>query len=86
MNGKKAKLLRKVGKFDNISKKLYNSLSWHNKTILGMLYNHLIEKHKDSPENLPKKPDPRYRVQNEDGSNRKYRRTQMSLLRRSKIS
>lgn len=46
MNSKKAKQLRKVGKLTKRDKKLYNSLDHNQKEILGMLYNHLIEKNK----------------------------------------
>lgn len=48
MNGKKAKLLRKVGKLTKNDKKLYNSLDQNQKEILGVLYKHLIEKNKEN--------------------------------------
>ena len=46
MNGKKAKLMRKAmnGKVDKRSKKLYNMLDRHEKTILGLTYKELIAK------------------------------------------
>lgn len=47
MNGKKAKQLRKVGKVDKKDKKLYNSLTSEQRTILGMLYTHIISKHEE---------------------------------------
>ena len=51
MRGKKAKLMRKamaIGmnrKVDKRSKKLYNMLNSHEKTVLGMTYQELIAKH-----------------------------------------
>jgi len=47
MNGKKAKLMRKVGKVDKQSKRLYNQLTSEQKEVLAVLYRHIIEKNKD---------------------------------------
>lgn len=38
MNGKKAKLMRKVGKVERTDKKLYNKLSSEEKRILSEIY------------------------------------------------
>ena len=38
MNGKKAKLMRKVGKVERKDKKLYNSLSDEEKKLLSDIY------------------------------------------------
>ena len=39
MNGKKAKLLRKVGKVDKKTKKMYNSLTHVERGVLTQFYN-----------------------------------------------
>lgn len=49
MNGKKAKLLRKVGKLTKRDKKLYNMLSHEEKEVLAVLYRHLIDKNEHIP-------------------------------------
>jgi len=49
MNGKKAKLLRKVGKLTKRDKKLYNMLRHEEKEILAVLYQHIIEKNEHIP-------------------------------------
>jgi len=48
MNGKKAKLLRKVGKVVRREKKLYNTLSHQEKAILSEIYESVLEKNKPS--------------------------------------
>ena len=47
MNGKKAKLMRKVGKgLTKKDKRLYNSLNSEEREVLAVLYNHIIKKNK----------------------------------------
>jgi len=43
MNGKKAKMLRKVGRVEKRTKKLYNTLSHEEKSILSKVYKTAIE-------------------------------------------
>lgn len=43
MNGKKAKLLRKVGKVDKKTKRMYNSLSHVERGVLTQFYNFRLE-------------------------------------------
>lgn len=43
MNAKKAKLMRKVGKIARKDKKLYNTLSHQEKTLLSEIYKFSIE-------------------------------------------
>lgn len=50
MNGKKAKLIRKVGKVERREKRLYNTLSHQEKTILSEIYKSVLEKNKPSEE------------------------------------
>ena len=50
MNGKKSKLIRKVGKVERREKKLYNTLSNQEKTILSEIYKSVLEKNKPSEE------------------------------------
>lgn len=42
MNGKRAKLLRKVGKLDKHTKRLYNRLSHVEKGLLSAMYTDII--------------------------------------------
>tara|TARA_R110002153_G_scaffold121401_2_gene266946 strand:+ start:3456 stop:3614 length:159 start_codon:yes stop_codon:yes gene_type:complete len=42
MNAKKVKLLRRVGKLDNQSKKLYNTLSHQEKGFLSEVYTEIL--------------------------------------------
>lgn len=46
MNGKKAKLMRKVGKVEKKDKKLYNQLTHDQKYVLKVLYTEIIERNK----------------------------------------
>lgn len=46
MNGKKAKLLRKYGKVENKTKKMYNSLSHNDKGLLRDIYEYNIARKK----------------------------------------
>lgn len=43
MNGKKSKLLRKVGKVDKVTKKLYNKLNHAERGVLGDFYEFTIK-------------------------------------------
>lgn len=47
MNGKKAKLMRKVGKLARKDKKLYNTLSHPEKQILSDIYKTLVKNQKE---------------------------------------
>ena len=42
MNSKRAKLLRKVGKLDKMTKRLYNRLSHNEKGLLSTMYTEII--------------------------------------------
>lgn len=46
MNAKKAKLMRKYGKVDRKTKKMYNSLTHHERGILKDAYQYNIERKK----------------------------------------
>jgi hypothetical protein len=46
MNGKKAKLLRKVGKVDQTTKRLYHKLNHAERGVLGDFYKFSVEKQK----------------------------------------
>jgi|DEB0MinimDraft_10_1074344.scaffolds.fasta_scaffold46245_4 hypothetical protein len=50
MNAKKAKLMRKVGKIARRDKKLYNTLSHQEKTVLGDVYKSISKAKKLSEE------------------------------------
>ena len=47
MNGRVAKLLRKTGKVDKQSKRLYNKLSHTEKGMLNKFYRWMLQKKKD---------------------------------------
>lgn len=53
MNGKKAKLLRRYGKVENKTKKMYNSLPHHEKGLLRDIYEYNIAR-KNLTANLEK--------------------------------
>ena len=42
MNGKKSKLMRRAGKLDKSSKKLYNTLNHREKGVLGEVYTKIL--------------------------------------------
>ena len=72
MNGKKAKLFRRVGNpLDRKCKKLYNKLTHREKETLGDVYSSLIEKHGAAKPEDDKK---LFGLPHKSGLNRKYRR------------
>ena len=72
MNGKKAKLFRKVGKaLDKKGKRLYNMLPHQERETLGNVYNMLLEKH--GPAFAAQKAEPKINSIHPSGLNRKQR-------------
>lgn len=78
MNGKKAKLFRKVGKIiDKKEKKMYNSLNHVERGILSGLYKHIVENNVEAisaQKKTPKgKKEPQINSIHPSGLNRKQR-------------